>query len=272
MSKTDNNKRIDEELVCADSLSHNLRQYCGCSDVQVQREKNDPPDFWVYVDNRRYAVEITSIVTEQAYLATCRAFKDAVEDFAKNHSDLKGSYVLQIKRKPQLPHRESREWHALVIEAATFIQKTVSNESIEEFPVLKGRQGCLSIRKVDTEGATVGFVLTEGKWQGDIRKDLQELMQKAVEIKRSKLEKKGIPDQCPEIILALYDAYGFGKLDDAQYALLQTIGYKWFHSVFWATSFTNRNNELYPDSPGRDGKFLYSRIPHWWKNQTSPFS
>ena len=68
-----------------------------------------------------------------------------------------------------------------------------------------------------------------------------------------KLENKGVPEHCGDVILLLYDAYGYGEAEDARKALLKAHDYDWFHSVFWAESFSDRPNELYPVEPGRTG-------------------
>ncbi len=46
-------------------------------------------------------------------------------------------------------------------------------------------------------------------------------------------------------------------------ALLKVQGYEWLHSIFWAASFTDRSNTLYPGKPGRGGVFLYSKKEEW---------
>jgi hypothetical protein len=98
------------------------------------------------------------------------------------------------------------------------------------------------------------------------------LIQNAVSSKRSKLEKNGVPQQCGDIILVLYDAYGYGDTEDAQIALRNVSGYDWFHSIFWAAApFLDptagtpqvRPNELYPQEPGRVGSFLYTIEDRW---------
>ena len=58
--------RIDHECVAVDSLVQYLKQRCGHQDIQVQKEENDPPDFWLSIDGSRFAVEETSIATEDA--------------------------------------------------------------------------------------------------------------------------------------------------------------------------------------------------------------
>lgn len=106
------------------------------------------------------------------------------------------------------------------------------------------------------------------KWEGEVQDEITGLIQNAVLVKKAKLEKKGVPRQCIGIILLLYDVYGFGDAEDAQTALRKVHGHDWFHSVFWAASFTNRPNGLYPNEPGRMGSFLYTKEARW-ENQLS---
>jgi len=101
------------------------------------------------------------------------------------------------------------------------------------------------------------------KWEGEAQDDLAVLIQNAVSVKRSKLEKMGVPKQCSDIILLLYDAYAYGDAEDAKIALRKVIGYGWFHSIFWAASFRDRLNASYPEAPGRKGSFLYSKDARW---------
>lgn len=262
--KNNKKNRIDEELVCVDSLAHNLKHLHGCSDVKVHQETNDPPDFWIDVDGLRYAAEVTSIVKDQAYHATCTSLKDMAKKNATDEKVLFGTYCLNIIRHPDLPRRNSKEWVALVSKVLSFIRNTASDKSTEKFSLLNDQQGHLSIQKISADGATVGLIgAPEAKWEGEVHNELQELMQEAITMKRKKLEKKGVPNNCPRIFLVLYDAYGYASAEDAQKTLLCTDGHDWFHSVFWATSFTDRDNILYPGNPGREGMFLYSKINKW---------
>jgi len=256
--------RFDEELVCADSMAHRLKSFCGCHDVKVHREQNDPPDFWFDINGKKYAAEVTSIVTGQGHHAACTAFKDAVKNSAINEGCIIGSYCLQVKSHPKFPRKHSAEWNDLCNKTLSFIRDTGSKETTEEVLLLDKKEGPLSIRKIATHGATVGLFGAPGaKWEGEIQNELQVLIQDAVTTKRKKLESKGVPKQCPRIFLVLYDAYGYGDAEDARKALISTKGYDWFHSVFWATSFTDRENVLYPGSPGREGTFLHSKTDKW---------
>src|ERR1039458_7606933 len=82
--------------------------------------------------------------------------------------------------------------------------------------------------------------------------------------------KSGVPQQCRDIILLLYDAYMYGSTEDAKLALQNVHGYDWFPSVFWAASFADRPNELYPQDPGRLGLFLYTKEDRWDGNLRCP--
>jgi hypothetical protein len=258
-------KRIDEELVSIDCLAHCLKEQCGCSQVEIEREPDDPPDFWVTVDGVRFAAEVTSIVTEQSYRANALKLKRAIENSARETGALIGKFVLTLERHPTLPQSSTREWRDLVDQAKSFIETTALTESTKEFPLLKSPDGHLRIRKICSQGSTLGLCGPAcAKWEGEIQDDLCKLMQDSVNKKRTKLKNKSVPSSCPRVLLLFYDAYGFGDVEDAQKALLRVDGYDWFHSVFWAASFTNRENELYPKEPGRRGAFLYSSDNRWW--------
>jgi hypothetical protein len=262
-------ERIDEELVCVDSLVDYLKHRCGCSNVLVTRSKDDPPDFWVIIDGDKFAAEVTSIVSEVAYIKKCKMIETAIQESAREQEVLNGKYTLVIMRHPKLPKGASQEWNGLVEEATSFIQGTRGDESTCEHLLLKDTDGNLGIQKVSNQGATVGLIgPVEVKHKvPDVQDELFQLMQKAVNQKRQKIEKKGVPSLCSRIILLFYDAYGYGDDKDAQEALLRVNGYRWFHSIFWAASFTNRPNDLSPEDLGRKGAFLYSENERWWKRK-----
>ena len=266
MTATAKGNRIDEELVCVDSLVHFLKQVCGHQEVQVKRETDDPPDFWLHIDGKRFAAEVTSIVTDQGYLSLCRKLKQSIQEKAQEFGNLNGIYALIIERNPNLPKRTSSDWQRLVDIVVSFIAATREASSTEISYLQEDSYGRLGVQKTSDKGTAVGLWGFSGfKWEGEAQEELTALIQDAVTIKRSKLEKKNIPQQCPDAILLLYDAYGYGDAEDAREALRKVQGYDWFHSVFWAASFTDRDNKLSPENPGRIGSFLYSKEDGWCK-------
>lgn len=259
-------KRIDEELVCVDSLVHHLKQVCGHQEVQVERETDDPPDFWIQIDGKKFAVEVTSIVKYQGNLANCKKLKQSIQEKVQENSNLNGTYALIIKLNPELPKRTSSDWQGLVDKAVSFIALTKEVSSTEINYLQEDSHGRLGIQKTSDQGMAVGLFGFPGlKWEDKVQKELADLIQDAVTIKRSKLKNKNIPQKCPDAILLLYDADGYGDTEDARKALKKVQYYDWFHSVFWAASFTDRTNKLFPDNPGRKGLFLYSKEDGWCK-------
>jgi hypothetical protein len=266
-------RRIDEEAVCADSLAHYLKDQCGCREVSVVREDNDPPDFWLTIDGEEFAAEVTSVVTGAGYDAQCRKLKEAIGIACKEQGLLRGTYALVVRRHPRLPRTTSRGWRSLVSEASSFVSATKNRNTADEVALLEVEEGSVGIAKVSSRGGAVALVGSPGvKYEDQVQDELWGVMEERVGEKRRRMEKKGVPCRCPRIMLLFYDAYGYADPEDARRALLRVAGYDWFHSVFWSASFANRQNDLYPESPGRKGVFLYSKNEGWWKGATSCFA
>jgi hypothetical protein len=260
-------KIIDEELVCADALVHFLKYHCGHQEILVEREENDPPDFWFTIEGKKYAGEVTSIVKGHEYHTHCRKLEDAIRN-SLDVDRIFGTYALIIMHKPKIPRTTSPEWKEIVTQAGSFIKGTRYFQSTEEFRILENVNGHLGIKKISNQGSLLGAIgPTDSKFEGEVQAELQELIGKRIKEKKQKMENKGIPDIYP-IILLLYDAYGFGNSSDAEKALMSIKDYDWFHSIFWATSFTDRPNELFPSEPGRVGTIIYSVNSNWWKSPT----
>ena len=259
-------KYIDKEIVSMDCLAHHLKDVHGCDcDVQRVPQGRDPPDFWMSVDGERFAVEVTIIVTSEPYHARCRELKDDIKTAMMDCAGTTGTYALVVSGHPALPKKKQKEWHDLVSRALCFVSTTQHVPSTDQHHLLEDGRSRLGIQKLNNEAATVGLLGPYGaKWEGEVVDELRKLMHDAVVKKRQKLENKGVPAECSRIILVLYDAYGYGDIEDAQKALLQVEGYDWFHSIFWAASFTDRANILSPAEPGRLGDFLCSKDRRWW--------
>jgi hypothetical protein len=60
-------------------LLQHLLKLDGRLAVVVQRERDDPPDFWISVGCGSFAVEVTSIVTDHDYAALCSALHSSIK-------------------------------------------------------------------------------------------------------------------------------------------------------------------------------------------------
>jgi hypothetical protein len=264
MSTRSDSDRIDEELVCVDSFVQRLKGINSDQMITVCRECNDPPDFWVTIAESKYAVEVTSIVADQHYHALCKKLEEAIQAESEASNSIKGTYALEVRRRPEIPRRGTTLWKQLISTAVQALQSMSNTPPGMAMPLLKAPSGSISLAKWSDDGQTIGLCNTPGgKWEGEAREDLVRLLQEATNKKRAKIEKAGIPQRGPDVVLLFYDAYGYGNIEDARQALAKVQGYEWFHSIFWASSFSDRHNTLYPDSPGRAGGFLYSKNGAW---------
>jgi hypothetical protein len=264
MTKRRASGRINEEHVCVDSFIQHLREIDSRQEITYRDEPNDPPDFWVTIAGVTYAVEVTSIVTDYGYDASCKKLVKAIRSESETNDGIKGKYALTIVRRPDIPRRGTAGWRTLVLTAVTRMREMSNTPCGTESCLLKDMNGYLEIRKLADHGAKIGLCRTSVvKGEGEVQEELTQLFKDAVDRKLVALEKKGVLHQCSNIILLFYDAYDYGDVEDVQKAFSNVQGYKSLHSIFLATSFSDIPNRLYPDTPGRRGVFLYSRNEKW---------
>jgi hypothetical protein len=254
--------RTDEELVCVDSLKHVLRVRGLCQNIQIDRLEDDPPDFIVTVDGESFPTEVTAVVSRQHYHAHCTEFAEAINIRAKALAILSGSYALTIRREPIIPKTKSPDGRRALDAALSYIEATKHLGATEEFHLAQEHGGTISIAKISITGSVVGLVWTaRAMWGSEICEKLTDLIQQRVDDKKKKLSEKGIG--AGKALLLLYAAFAYADTDHAIESLNLVHGYDWFHSVFWAASFADRENTTYPSEPGREGLFLFSAKPEW---------
>ena len=258
--------KIDEELVSVDALKYVLCTRCDCEVGRIHREEDDPPDFSVIIDDENYSVEVTSIVSEQQYHEHCNEFVEVIRRNAISSGTLSGKYTLVIFGLPTIPKPNSQDGRNLLNAALSYIQATKQQDVSPKVELVSEASGKIEIQKISGINATVGLLWTPpGKWGIDIQNQVTGLIQKAVDDKIRKLQAKRIIDG-DKAVLLLYDAYGYADHDDVRLAFQQVTGYDWFHSIFWALVFSDRENQSFSNEPGRDGFFLYSRDRKWSDN------
>jgi len=262
MTKRRASGRINEEHVCVDSFVQHLSEIDSRQEITVHEEHNDPPDFWITIAGVKYAVEVTSIVTDYGYDDLCKKLHETIRSESEANNSLKGTYALMIRERPDIPRRGTTDWGILVSTAATKIREMSDAPWGAQSYLLKDANGYLAIQKLSDQGTTIGLCRVPAvKREGEVQEELSQLFKKAIETKRKRL--KDVLRQCSNIILLFYDAYGYGDIEDAQKAFLNVQGYEWLHSIFMAMSFSDIPNTLYPDTPGRRGVFLYSKNEQW---------
>jgi len=245
-----------------------MRKLPGCPDVSFREESDDPPDFWLSVAGREFAVEVTAITTGADYHNRTRELLQAVKEDSPSDCTWQGAYALEISRRPEIPKRNSKAWKQLVAQASSTILSLVSQPAGTARTLLSDGRGKLQIVKLSEKsdfGFNLGRVATpEPKYEVESVQELSAILMERIASKKEKISKKGVLNVCPDVILALYDAYGYCSPDQAHAALSSVQGYdEWVHSIFWAASFSDTENRSYPDSPGRIGCFLFTKEESW---------
>lgn len=254
--------KIDEELVSVDAFKHDLCSISNNLEVCIIRKHDDPPDFIVTIDGIDYPAEVTSIVTCQQYHAHCKEFAAAIEQKAISLGILSSKYAFIVFRSPKIPNPKLEEGKNLLEAAISFIQDTENNNTYSEHNLQDEESGKIGIARFVSTGSSVELIWTPpAMWEGEIINQLSNLIQQAVDKKKKKLQKKGIEKH--RSILLLYDAFGYAKTEHAVAAMKHVNDYDWFHSIFWAASFANRENVTFPEEPGRKGHFLFSHNSQW---------
>ncbi|NTW70472.1 MAG: hypothetical protein HGB23_11645 [Chlorobiaceae bacterium] len=257
-----------EERVCIDALVQYVKGVGAISVIEAQAEADDPPDYWLDVGVDRFAVEITSIVKDHGYDALCNAVHRSIKAEIESDDSVSGMYAVEFFRYPEIPKKWTSERRKLIADAVTKIRGLAGSEPDSESRIFQDKSGHITVSKWSAEGNTVGMCrIPEAKYEGDAQVELSLLLEQAIGKKFQKLQKKGVMAVCPDVILLLYDAYGYGSIETAKSALSNIKGYEWLHSIFWTASFSDRPNVMYPDSPGRAGGFLYSKSEDWLQRE-----
>ena len=260
--------RIDEEEVCKDCFVDHLKRVCGCIDVTATPEKNDPPDYWVWISGKRFAVEVTSIVNDQAYMARCKRLAQEIEEHARRNGLLTGGYGLAIDRQPEIPRPKSIDWNNLMASAMKYMRQMAALPHATAEVLVNSLQGQISLGKFASNPDGVPWTWVPlPKCQDEVDSELSILLQKAITVKREKLETKRMPEVCSDAVLLFYDAYGFGTVQDVKAAFREVKGVDWFHSVFWVypvwRSQETQTAAPLPLSSWREGCFLHTRETAW---------
>jgi hypothetical protein len=82
-----------------------------------------------------------------------------------------------------------------------------------EATLVRDTGGYVAVHKAMDAGSEVYYGATPvGKYEGEVQVELSQLIETAVRTKREKIYKKGVLSESPDVILALYDAYGYADV------------------------------------------------------------
>lgn len=169
----------------------------------------DPPDWFLTLGNKRFAVEATSItdlinighsiVPSPAINFALSDFVDELETRAKERGILSGGYFVALAPIPNL-HEHKEE---LLSRFLQYIEDTQNDSSPEELSLGYIRHNNISISKFNSERNYIGEAIQfDAKWEGEAQDELNEYLKHSLDTKKSKLEQINEP-----IVLLILDAY-----------------------------------------------------------------
>lgn len=245
------------EEFCKVSFDTYLRKIMPISNLLWTdvKQKDEPPDYYLSVDDIKYAVEVTILMQKVNVEAKnhlpigiirnllSKFVKEEVEMVARNGGYLQGAYLV-VFSKPITNFAEVKG--AIQTELLSYIADTIASSKASPRVIYKNsRQECL-IEKVNSEDNKVvmgGPVIF--KWEGESLAEAKQLLNERLDEKKHRLRNISLSK-----ILLLHDKYPFTYRGTYKACISEVPSSHSFHTVFVAGS----DNE---------GEILYSQEPAW---------
>jgi len=238
MTRTFSNpNRIDEETLCANSVIEWLHKRLPSKSISCRPEENDPPDYWLQIDSKTFALEITSVVEKVegnngpleaiTWENLWKNLTKKIEDEAVADGILDGSYHVYVIRNPPLDEEAIRNG------CFEFFRSNPSIENVGRKIVDTG-SGFVAIYKFADSPNTVQFVgRTIAKGERQVDRELGIQLQDILQKKLGKLLCKPAVQSCGGLVLALYDAYLFATIPQVRRILAGVPIVQRFSAIFW---------------------------------------
>lgn len=235
-------KRADEEL-CKSQFDMFLKAFVDLGEVTWEEvaQKNEPPDYYLLLDDVRFAVEVTTLM-EKVSVGTSsllprgvihqflKRFVDTVQSVARADGCLQGNYLVSF---PTPIDGFADVQDSLREALLEYIRRnaglnTAPQEIVFERRIPQQRPQRCGIQKVNSDrdqivmGGPMWF-----KWEGEVSQDVCRLLNHRLDDKASKL--KDIADPW---ILLLLDSYVFADAGFYQGCVSDLAAVSAFHTVF----------------------------------------
>lgn len=232
-------KRRPEEEYCKMQFDTFLRKFFSSSDVKWEDVQDVRPEYYLFVDKVRYAVEVTTLVEKipvggaspieaAAVFKTLQDFVGGVETAAKAEGNLRGKYVVYLTPIDNFACVRDEIQKGLL----EYIRDTRNLEAASWKVVFRKitlpHQQLCQIQKVGSKPDKV-YVSVAGmpKTGTDIIRGLCSLLNERLDTKVKLLKKITEPK-----ILLLLDEYVFSDPEDYKACLNQIPSLDSFHTVF----------------------------------------
>jgi len=209
------------ELICREEFEAIVARTYPRAHLTWNEPEQDPPDWYLRIDNARFAVEATSI-TEELKLAgnaipspsasmALAEFIDNVEQAAKDLGVLSGAYLVSLCPIPNLQqHRDGLQSHFL-----QYISETRDVASAPERGLGFIGNHELTITKLHDDATYVAEAISfETKSGQEAQEELQRYLSAVLATKKHKLRNVAEP-----LILPILDAYHYSHIADWKLAV-----------------------------------------------------
>ena len=213
-------------------------------------QAEEPPDYWLSIGTQRFAVEVTTLVTEYSQAGKTPASEigigasiarlcEAIEASAKEAGILRGLYVLCFEPPFDNFFPSKR---AIADQAREFIAKTKDSPQTGFMPCRAPEGQQFLIQKTSAQTCGVGHAMgsSSGGWAGDVEIQVQSLLDQVIAEKAGKLE--GVKE--PKILLLL-DEYFCADATVHERCCKNVKAAPSFRAIFLVTE-AERVSRIYP--------------------------
>lgn len=204
-------KRKDEEL-CKRCFHSHLERILKGSRLQWEEVKDDPPDYYLFIDNKKYAVEVTTITdiikidSQEFPIATVIKSVERLLHEVKNEclaeGILSGFYVFSFQRPFSNFGNTRKMMKKSIID---YVQRTKDYKEAPEEKIIANDGVRCSIWKFPIKKQVICQCgPTKAAWEIKIQQEACRLLQHVINNKISKLININLPK-----ILLLRNAYHF---------------------------------------------------------------
>ncbi len=232
-----------QEEFCRDEFDRWLKDQLPGTSISWA-DGSEPPDFWLSLNGRKYAVEVTRILCEddRAVTASLWGVVADTEDEARKAGKLSGTYVVEFAGPIKTFPKWRDELKARILDYAKW---TASLQKHPGEDIAVKDQVLCHVSKLHPQGATIGCMGPDnrGGWENDIRRELLLLLQRAFDAKAQIPEKTNRPT-----VLILYDLYGLATRELFIECVKSINKVRLFHTVY-VVQDKNRGYVAYEANP-----------------------
>jgi hypothetical protein len=250
-------KKSASEKFCKNSFDDFLRNLLPDSVISwaCVEQKDEPPDFFLFVDGTKYAVEVT-ILMQKFDVGTKKPLPlgkirdelekfvlDEVKSVARDNNCLHGVYLVTFSKPiDSFTNAKTMIQNKLL----TYIRATQGSGNAPGELIYKcGRQTCKITKVHDRDNKVIMGGPGDSKWEREVLADAYQLLDKSIEEKELKLRNISGPK-----VLLLHDQYIFGTVETYKACIPLISSLVSFHTLF----IVGNNSK---------GLVLYSQDPKW---------